>query len=193
MLNLIKNAISIKTLYGNLLQIAQLMIQGSLRIGEIDTLAKRKELNRVKKEVNLRLMLCGKGGCQLPIYILSRRRWCINYEASNKKQVSQQLTNEIGKGFSRSNLFNMRKFYTEYKNVQSLTGHLSWTHICELLIIEDKDKPSFYEKECANASWTIRELKRQIDSSLYERLLLSQGKASKEKVMELGYVGTIWE
>lgn len=50
--------------------------------------------------------------------------------------LSKLLTNEIGRGFSRSNLFNMRKVYLEYPNVQSLTGHLSWTHICELLIIE---------------------------------------------------------
>ena len=103
--------------------------------------------------------------------------------------LSKQLTNEIGKGFSRSNLFNMRKFYMEYPNVQSVTGHLTWTHICELLIIDDKDKRSFYEKECANASWSIRELKRQINSSLYERLLLSQGKTNKEKVLELAQKG----
>lgn len=103
--------------------------------------------------------------------------------------LSRQLTNEVGKGFSRSNLFNMRKFYIEYPNVQSLTGHLTWTHICELLIIEDKDKRSFYEKESANASWSIRELKRQIDSSLYERLLLSKGKTNKEKVLELAQKG----
>ncbi len=103
--------------------------------------------------------------------------------------LSKLLTDEIGKGFSRSNLFNMRKFYLEYPDVQSLTGHLTWTHICELLIIEDKDKRSFYEKETINSAWSIRELKRQIDSSLYERLLLSQGKANKEKVLELAQKG----
>lgn len=74
--------------------------------------------------------------------------------------LSKLLTIEIGKGFSRSNLFNMRKFYIEFPNVQSLTGHLTWTHICELLIIADKDKRSFYEKESVNASWSVRELKR---------------------------------
>lgn len=104
-------------------------------------------------------------------------------------KLSKQLTNEIGKGFSRSNLFNMRKFYIEYPNVQSLTGHLTWTHICELLIIEDKDKRSFYEKETVNISWSIRELKRQINSSLYERLLLSKGKDNKKKVLELAQKG----
>ena len=83
----------------------------------------------------------------------------------------------------------MRKLYTEYRDVQSLTGHLTWTHICELLIIEDKAKRSFYEKETVNSNWSIRELKRQIDSSLYERLLLSQGSKNKEKVLELARKG----
>lgn len=47
--------------------------------------------------------------------------------------LSKQLTNEIRRGFSRSNLFNMRKFYMEYKSVQILSGHISWSHICKLL------------------------------------------------------------
>lgn len=76
-----------------------------------------------------------------------------------------------------------------YPDVQSLTGHLSWTHICELLIIEDKDKRSFYEKETLKSSWSVRELKRQIDTSFYERLLLSQGKTNKERVWELAQKG----
>lgn len=103
--------------------------------------------------------------------------------------LSKKLTEELGRGFSRSNLFNMRKFFLEYKSVQTVSGQLSWSHICELLIIEDKDKRSFYEKETINANWSIRELKRQIDSSLYERLILSQGKQNKEIVMELSSKG----
>ena len=103
--------------------------------------------------------------------------------------LSKQLTFELGKGFSRSNLFNMRKFHLEYPNVQTLSGHLTWSHICELLIIEDKDKRSFYEKETINSFWSIRELKRQIESSLYERLLLSSGKNNKKRVLELAQKG----
>lgn len=49
--------------------------------------------------------------------------------------LSKQLTKELGKGFSRTNLFNMRKFYIEYQSVQTLSGHLAWSFICELLII----------------------------------------------------------
>ncbi|MDR0738385.1 MAG: PDDEXK nuclease domain-containing protein [Prevotellaceae bacterium] len=104
-------------------------------------------------------------------------------------RLSKQLTGELGKGFSRSNLFNMKKFYLEYPSVQPLAGHLTWTHICELLVIEDKSKRSFYEKETINSSWSKRELKRQIDTSLYERLLLSSGKTNKEKVFELAQKG----
>lgn len=104
-------------------------------------------------------------------------------------RLSKQLTKEIGRGFSRSNLFNMRRFYIEYPNVQSLSGHLSWTHICELLIIEDKNKRSFYEKETINSSWSIRELKRQINSSLYERLLLSKGVDNKNTLRRLSEKG----
>ena len=91
--------------------------------------------------------------------------------------LSKQLTEELGKGFSRSNLFNMRKFYIEYPSVQTVSGQLTWSHICELLIIDGNDKRNFYERESVNSVWSIRELKRQIDSSLYERLLLSSGMA----------------
>jgi len=103
--------------------------------------------------------------------------------------LSKKLTDELGRGFSRSNLFNMRKFYLEYKNVQTVSGQLSWSHICELLIIDDKDKRNFYEKETINANWSIRELKRQIESSLYERLILSQGKQNKNIIIELSEKG----
>jgi predicted nuclease of restriction endonuclease-like (RecB) superfamily len=108
-------------------------------------------------------------------------------------ELSKQLTNELGKGFSRSNLFNMRNFYQTYPDVQTLSGQLSWSHICEFLSISDNNKRSFYEKETVNASWSIRELKRQIDTSLYERLLLSRGKENKEKVYELSRNGQVLE
>lgn len=104
-------------------------------------------------------------------------------------ELSKQLTTEIGKGFSRSNLFNMRRFHLEYPDVQTVSGQLNWSHICELLIIENEPKRGFYENETINSSWSVRELKRQIDSSLYERLLLSKGKANKELVLELSKKG----
>ena len=92
--------------------------------------------------------------------------------------LSREITKELGKGFSRSNIYNMRQLYVCYSKFQTLSGKLSWSHYCELLMISDTDKRSFYEKECVNSSWSVRELKRQIDSSLFERLLLSKGDAN---------------
>lgn len=109
-----------------------------------------------------------------------------------KKQllaISKNLTNKFGKGFSQSNLYNMKMFYTKYPIFQSVTGKLSWTHYCELLYISDDDKRSFYEKEAINANWSVRELKRQISTSLFERLLLSNGETNKKKVLELALKG----
>ena len=96
----------------------------------------------------------------------------IAYEKQSLRQLSKALTTEFGKGFSRSNLSNMRQFYLTHKNVQTVSGQLSWSHYCELLSISDSDKRSFYEKETINAGWSVRELRRQIESSLFERLLL---------------------
>ena len=73
----------------------------------------------------------------------------------------------------------MRQLYLCYPNFQTLSGKLSWSHYCELLGISEPDKRAFYEKECLNSSWSVRELKRQIESSLFERLLLSKGDANK--------------
>lgn len=83
----------------------------------------------------------------------------------------------------------MRLFYQSYENCQSVTGKLSWTHYCELLIISDKDKRSFYEKEAINSRWSVREMKRQIDTSLYERLLLFKGEVNKTEVLKLAMKG----
>ena len=83
----------------------------------------------------------------------------------------------------------MRLFYNRYKNSQPLAGNLSWSHYCYLIYVEDDDERSFYEKECINSKWSKRELKRQIDSSLFQRLLLSDGKTNKKKVLELSEKG----
>lgn len=111
------------------------------------------------------------------------------YGKQTLKQLSRVLSKEFGKGFSRSNLQNMRLFFLSYPNSQTLSGKLSWSHYCELLIISDPDRRSFYEKECERSGWSVREMKRQISTSLFERLLLSDGKANKEKVYELATKG----
>ena len=116
-----------------------------------------------------------------------------NIKAEYGKQVMKELSKELrkilGSGFSVSNLFNMRRFYITYPKFQTLSGKLSWSHYCELLSIENEDERNFYEKECINSNWSVRELKRQIDTSLFERLLLSEGKNNKEKVYALSKEG----
>ena len=74
---------------------------------------------------------------------------------------------------------------------KKISSELTWTHYNELIIIKDDAKRNFYEKECINSHWSVRELQRQLDTSLYERLLLSDGKPNKEKVLELSKKGQV--
>lgn len=111
------------------------------------------------------------------------------YGKETLRQLSRTLTKEFGKGFSLSNIYNMRQFYIEYPIFQSVTGKLTWTHYCELMTISDPDRRSFYEKECERSGWSVREMKRQMATSLFERLLLSDGKVNREKVLALAAKG----
>ena len=111
------------------------------------------------------------------------------YGNQTLKKLSKELTTEFGKGFSVSNIQFMRRFYQEYSIQQSVTVKLSWTHYCELLTISDRDKRNFYEQEAINSKWSVRELKRQINTSLFERLLLSKGEANKMEVLKLATKG----
>ena len=104
------------------------------------------------------------------------------------EKLSLKLTNEFGKGFSKRNLERMRKFYIIFPIATTLSSQLSWSHYLELIKIEEEPKRSFYLKECINSMWSVRELQRQKDSLLYERLILS---ADKEKVLELSQEGQI--
>lgn len=100
------------------------------------------------------------------------------YGAQTIKDLSKVLTSEYGKGFSRSNLQNMRGFYLAYSNLPDVSGRLTWSHFCEFISISDENRRGFYEKEAFNSAWSVRELRRQISTSLYERLLLSDGRAN---------------
>jgi predicted nuclease of restriction endonuclease-like (RecB) superfamily len=104
-------------------------------------------------------------------------------------ELSKRLINDLGRGFSRSNLQNMRLLYLSYPICQTLSGKLSWSHYIELLSVSDKDARSFYEQECLNSRWSVKELSRQVGTSLFERMLLSDGKANKETVLALARCG----
>lgn len=102
--------------------------------------------------------------------------------------VSKSLTEEFGKGFSVQNLRKMRQFYNLFKIRSSVMSELSWTHYLQIIKIDNELKRNFYIQECINSNWSVRELERQIDSLLYERLALS---SDKDKVLELSKKGQV--
>ena len=108
------------------------------------------------------------------------------------KNLSKKLTEEFGKGFSKRNLWQMKQFYLAYSKVQTVSAQfkLSWSHYLILMRMENMEERNFYEIESIQNNWSLRELRRQIDSALYERLVLSRDKA---KVKELAFKGQVIE
>jgi predicted nuclease of restriction endonuclease-like (RecB) superfamily len=114
------------------------------------------------------------------------------------RALADRLTGEFGRGFSHTNLKLMRLFYLQNQNRigQSLTGilgpppvrpfTLSWSHYVFLLRIENPNERSFYEIEATEQNWTVRQLKRQFDSGLYERLALSRDKEGIRRLAREG-------
>lgn len=106
------------------------------------------------------------------------------------KNLSKELIPEYGSGFSVRQLELCRQFYREYPNANTLCSQLNWSQYKLLISISDIDKRLYYQLESVNNGWTKRELERQINSGLYERLLLSNDKeavlavARKERMPE---------
>lgn len=121
--------------------------------------------------------------------------------------LSEYLTKKFGKGFSVGNLKNIRQFYktyvsdqigetvfSQFENLPSVgTGRkfvLSWSHYLFLMRIKNTDVRHFYEIESVKNNWSLKELKRQFDTALYERLALS---IEKDRVVELSKKGQVIE
>lgn len=116
--------------------------------------------------------------------------------------LSEALTDEFGKGFSVTNIQQMRNFYLTYQKQQTLSANsentiqqtvsanfqLSWSHYLKLMRIDDENERKFYEIECVKNNWSVRELDRQYDSALYARLVLSRDKDEVKKLSEKGLV-----
>lgn len=113
-------------------------------------------------------------------------------------RLSEALTEEFGRGYSRETLKNCRRFYLEYKDRigQTLFTQfkenppftLPWSHYLILMRIKDENERKFYEIEAAKSQWNVRQLQRQYSSSLYEWLMLS---SDKDKVKELSAQGLV--
>ncbi|MBI9033413.1 MAG: DUF1016 family protein [Bacteroidales bacterium] len=137
------------------------------------------------------------------------------YGKATLKELSQNLTKEFGKGYSVYNLERMRNFYLTYKNRIADSGKsatvlqnseneksastlrkfdspfkLSWSQYLQLLKIDKAEERDFYEIEATNNNWSVRELERQYNSSLYERLVLSRDKEGVKELSKKGQVIT---
>lgn len=110
------------------------------------------------------------------------------YGTSLLDNLSKDLRQKYGKGFSRRNVLDMRRFYLAYQKWQTVSAELSWSHYIEILEIEDTLERSFYEKQAINEKWSVRELSRQINSALFQRIALSK---DKKGVLELSKKGIV--
>lgn len=104
------------------------------------------------------------------------------------RKLSKRLTVSLGRGYSLSNLHNMRRLYIYYPKFQTVSGKLSWSHWCELLELEDDLERQFYENECLAQHWGVRTLRRQIASGLFMRLAKSKDKEGILKLAESGHI-----
>jgi len=102
--------------------------------------------------------------------------------------LATDLKSNYGKGFSRSNVYLMRQLFIVYPKFQTLSGKFTWSHVVELLNVEDDLARSFYEKQTIIEKWSVRELRRQINSALFQRLALSK---NKKGVLELSRKGKV--
>ena len=117
------------------------------------------------------------------------------YGTSLLSNLAKLLRARVGRGYSHPNLNNMRKFYLMYPNFQisdksapifQTSEKLTWSHICELVTIDDQLEREFYEKECISEGWTVDELHRQKESGLFMRLAVSK---DKQGVLLLAHEG----
>jgi hypothetical protein len=115
-------------------------------------------------------------------------------------ELSQNLLNEFGKGFSVTNLKQMRQFYSVYsKFVRIEKGQtvsdefkLSWSHYLKLMRIDNELERKFYEIESYKNNWSLRELNRQYNTALFTRLSLSKNKNEIEKPINLPNLSTVY-
>lgn len=111
-------------------------------------------------------------------------------------KLSKDLTMAFGKGFSRTNLKNFRKFYLTFQKIKTMSGQfeisqtlsdqLSWSHYAEILKADNELEISFYVKQCEKENWSVRELKRQMKSMLFHRLANSKDKSGVLALAENG-------
>ena len=108
------------------------------------------------------------------------------YGSALLSNLTRDLTLKYGAGYGKSNLIYMRKLYRAFPKGMTASYQLSWSHYLEILKCSDELEIGFYCAECARANWNVRELRRQMKSSLFERLALSK---DKKGILELAHKG----
>ncbi len=109
-------------------------------------------------------------------YELSENSTKASYGKKIIDALSVKLTNEFGSGFSPVSIRRMRRFYEMYPIWSTVSTELSWAHFQELIKIDRKEERDFYEAESIKSNWGCRELRRQINTKLYDRYLISPDK-----------------
>lgn len=119
-----------------------------------------------------------------------------DYGSKLLDKIAKDLTKHYGKGFSRSNVFQIRQFYLRFSKIQTLSGQfedsetlsnvLSWSHYIEILKADSELEINFYTKQAEKENWSVRELKRQMKSMLFHRLALSKDKKGVVELSEKG-------
>ncbi len=105
-------------------------------------------------------------------------------------KLSKDLKLRYGKGFSRRSVLDMRRFYILYPKWQTLSAILSWSHYVELIGVKNDLERGFYEKQCLQEGWSVREFQRAKNSSLFERIAINK---TKEEILALGEKGQVVE
>jgi len=105
-------------------------------------------------------------------------------------KLSERLSSEFGKGFSETNIKQMRSFYLSYSIGQKPSDQfrLSWSHYLKLMRIDDINERRFYEIETFKNNWSLKELQRQFDSALYTRIKLGMDKNKPNELSEKGLI-----
>jgi predicted nuclease of restriction endonuclease-like (RecB) superfamily len=132
--------------------------------------------NRVAATVNAELtMLYWQIGTRLRTEVLQNER--AEYGEQIVASVSQQLTVDYGNGFGKRNLFRMIKFaelFPSFEIVTTLSAQLSWSHFVEILLVKNDLAREFYAEMCRFERWTVRTLRKKIDSMMFERTAISR-------------------
>ena len=150
-------------------------------ISEIQTIVSKSRDNAVRSVNHQRVLMCWQIG-KVIFEEEQQGEDRAEYGTFLIQSIANEFQPQFGSAFSKRQLYWYVQFYRTFPIVNALRTQLSWTHYRLLISIDDDDKRTYYLEESSNNLWTTRQLERQINSQLYERLLLSN---DKEKVLSV--------